>query len=172
MANLVVNSEDMIYNKVDGQVMAGGYAVNSLFLAENIPLFKQVQAMQAQQVQADQMQQMQAPPVLKCEKFSDRFQNLAVPAGLLFINTHRTPLHMNPLHMNPLHMNPLHMNPLHMNPESQPINDDLYNKLLALVQTTDAMEQNNAEKPAKKKKTTRKQKNKKMTHKKTKKSYA
>ena len=169
MANLVVNSEDMIYNKVDGQVMAGGYAVNSLFLAENIPLFKQVQAQQVQQMQAAQMQaqQVQAPPVLKCEKFSDRFQNLAVPAGLLFINTHRTPLHMNPLHMNPLHMNPLHMNP-----ESQPINDDLYNKLLALVQTTDAMEQNNAEKPAKKKKTTRKQKNKKMTHKKTKKSYA
>ena len=153
MANLVVNSEDMIYNKVDGQVMAGGYAVNSLFLAENIPLFKQVQT-----------QQTQATPVLKCEKFSDRFQNLAVPAGLLFINTHRTPLHMNPLHMNPLHMNP--------EMESQPINDDLYNKLLALVQTTDAMEQNKTEKPAKKKKTTRKQKNKRMAHKKTKKSLA
>jgi len=160
MANLVVNSEDMIYNKVDGQVMAGGYAVNSLFLAENIPLFKQVQGAQ---MQAAQMQ-TQATPVLKCEKFSDRFQNLAVPAGLLFINTHRTPLHMNPLHMNPLHMNP--------ETESQPINDDLYNKLLALVQTTDAMEQNKAEKLAKKKKTTRKQKNKRMTHKKTKKSYA
>lgn len=160
MANLVVNSEDMIYNKVDGQVMAGGYAVNSLFLAENIPLFKQVQT-QGAQMQGAQMQaqQTQATPVLKCEKFSDRFQNLAVPAGLLFINTHRTPLHMNPLHMNP-------------EMESQPINDDLYNKLLALVQTTDAIEQNKTEKPAKKKKTTRKQKNKRMTHKKTKKSYA
>ena len=59
----------MIYNMNDGKIMAGGYSVNSILLNDQQPAMYQKEGGKS-----------------KHEKVSDRFKNLAVPAGLLYIN--------------------------------------------------------------------------------------
>jgi hypothetical protein len=58
---------DMIYNINDGKIMAGGYSVNSILLNDQQPALYQQGGKDS-------------------KKVSDRFKNLAVPAGLLYIN--------------------------------------------------------------------------------------
>jgi hypothetical protein len=61
---------DMIYNMNDGKIMAGGYSVNSILLNDQQPA----------------LYQREQEGGKGTKKVSDRFKNLAVPAGLLYIN--------------------------------------------------------------------------------------
>jgi hypothetical protein len=62
-----MNDLDMIYNMNDGKIMAGGYSVNSMLLNNKQSALYQEGGKGT-------------------NKVSDRFKNLAVPAGLLYIN--------------------------------------------------------------------------------------
>lgn len=88
---------DMIYNMNDGKIMAGGYAVNSILLNDQQPALYQ-----------------QGGKGTK--KVSDRFKNLAVPAGLLYIND-----------------NASDNSQINDNESDAIINDALYEKLLHLA---------------------------------------
>ena len=61
---------DMIYNMNEGKIMAGGYSVNSILLNDQKPALYQPQQEGGKDT----------------NKVSDRFKNLAVPAGLLYIH--------------------------------------------------------------------------------------
>ena len=91
---------DMIYNMNDGKIMAGGYSVNSILLNDQQPALYQ--------------QQQEGGKGTK--KVSDRFKNLAVPAGLLYIND-----------------NSSDNSQINNNESNAIINDALYEKLLHLA---------------------------------------
>jgi len=95
-----MNDLDMIYNINDGKIMAGGYSVNSILLNDQKPaLYNQTQT-----------------GGKGTHKVSDRFKNLAVPAGLLYINDAAA------------------INDANINDDSDAIiNDELYEKLLHLA---------------------------------------
>ena len=142
---------DMVYNINDGKIMAGGYSVNSILLNDQRPAMYQKEGGKS-----------------KNEKVSDRFKNLAVPAGLLYINESVS----ENAKINDAKIN------------DAIINDDLYEKLLDLAgplkseaekqkseaetQKSEAEKQKSESKTQKTKKQTRskKGKNKKRTTKK------
>lgn len=75
--------DEMVYNKQDDKIMAGGYSVNSLLLNQGMP------AAYADHVGGKGKKHGD-------EKVSDRFKHLAVPAGLyLGTNTQRKYSHIN-----------------------------------------------------------------------------
>ena len=90
----------MIYNMNDGKIMAGGYSVNSILLNDQRPAMYQKDGGKSRH-----------------EKVSDRFKNLAVPAGLLYINENVS----ENTNINDAMIN------------DAIINDDLYEKLLYLA---------------------------------------
>jgi hypothetical protein len=94
---------DMIYNMNDGKIMAGGYSVNSILLNDQQPALYQ-----------------QGGKGTK--KVSDRFNNLAVPAGLLYINDNNND-----------NNNSYKNNTDAINDNNSIINDALYEKLLHLA---------------------------------------
>jgi hypothetical protein len=70
MTELNMNCDEMVYNNIGGKITAGGYSVNSLLLDKGLsPLYEGGKKQGSEHV-----------------KVSDRFKNLAVPAGLLYIN--------------------------------------------------------------------------------------
>jgi hypothetical protein len=147
---------DMVYNINDGKIMAGGYSVNSILLNDQRPAMYQKEGGKS-----------------KNEKVSDRFKNLAVPAGLLYINESVS----ENAKINDAKINDAIIN-------DAIINDDLYEKLLDLAgpqkseaekqkseaetQKSEAEKQKSESKTQKTKKQTRskKGKNKKRTTKK------
>lgn len=135
--------DEMVYNKQDDKIMAGGYSVNSLLLNQGMP------AAYADHVGADHVGGKGKKH--GDEKVSDRFKHLAVPAGLyLGTNTQRkyTPINESPV-----------------------INDDLYEKLLKLAQPDNKnhnhSKDNDNKKTINKKKLTKKKKHKKSIKRKT-----
>jgi hypothetical protein len=73
----MVYEDEMVYNKQDDKIMAGGYSVNSLLLNQGMPAAYTDHVGGKGKKHED-------------EKVSDRFKHLAVPAGLyLGTNTQR-----------------------------------------------------------------------------------
>jgi hypothetical protein len=97
---------DMIYNMNDGKIMAGGYSINSILLNDQQPAMYQKEGGKN-----------------KHDKVSDRFKNLAVPAGLLYINesvSNNEPINNESINNEPINNDKI-------------INDDLYERLLYLA---------------------------------------
>ena len=106
---------DMIYNMNDGKIMAGGYSVNSILLNDQRPAMYQKDGGKSRH-----------------EKVSDRFKNLAVPAGLLYINENVSEnTNINDAIINDAIINDAIINDAMINDAI--INDDLYEKLLYLA---------------------------------------
>jgi len=105
----------MVYNMNDGKIMAGGYSVNSILLNGQQPAMYQKEGGKS-----------------KNEKVSDRFKNLAVPAGLLYINESVSEnTKINDAKINDAKNNDAKINDSKINDTI--INDDLYEKLLHLA---------------------------------------
>ena len=98
---------DMIYNTTDGKTMAGGYSVNSILLNEQQPAMYNDE-------------QLGGKSKDNIGKVSERFKHLAVPAGLLYIND------SNGINDS---------KDRNIIEETSIINDELYEKLLALAQS-------------------------------------
>jgi hypothetical protein len=64
------NGGDFVFTKSGGEFVGGGYKINSIFLEDNIPIMTTYNK-----------------SVQTGEKVSCQFENLAVPAGLFYINT-------------------------------------------------------------------------------------
>ena len=135
---------DMVYNMNDGKIMAGGYSVNSILLNDQRPAMYQKEGGKS-----------------KNEKVSDRFKNLAVPAGLLYINESVS----ENAKINDAKINDAIIN-------DAIINDDLYEKLLDLagpLKSTIEKQKSEAEKQkseAEKQKTKKQTRSKKLNNKK------
>ena len=115
MVEPFTDAEEMVYNKEDGKIMAGGYLVNSLLLQEGQPA-------------TYQSEDTALPGALQGgksskTKFSDRFKHLAVPAGLFYIQNNNNNNNKQP------HNN----NKQHLINDTEIVNDDLYEKLLKLA---------------------------------------
>jgi hypothetical protein len=102
------NSEEMVYNKEGEKIMAGGYSVNSLLLNQGMPVAYSGESTGASTGGKGKTH--------VSDKVSDRFKNLAIPAGLYLGSNYSNA--KNSIDMN----------------EAEVINDDLYEKLLKLAQ--------------------------------------
>jgi hypothetical protein len=71
-ATEVFENDDFVFTKKDGHFMGGGYKLNSIFLQQNISPITTFN-------DPDDMQN-------GGEQVSSKFENLAVPAGLFYIN--------------------------------------------------------------------------------------
>ena len=126
---------DMVYNMNDGKIMAGGYSVNSILLNGQQPAMYQKEGGKS-----------------KNEKVSDRFKNLAVPAGLLYINESVS----ENAKINDAKINDAIIN-------DAIINDDLYEKLLDLAGPLKSTIETQKSEAEKQKSEAEKQKTKKQT---------
>jgi hypothetical protein len=129
---------DMIYNMNDGKIMAGGYSVNSILLNGQRPAMYQKEGGKS-----------------KNEKVSDRFKNLAVPAGLLYINESVS----ENTKINDAKINDAIIN-------DAIINDDLYEKLLHLAGPQNSETQNSETQKSETQKTKKQTRSKKGKNKK------
>ena len=153
MVEPFTDAEEMVYNKEDGKIMAGGYLVNSLLLQEGQPA-------------TYQSEDTALPGALQGgksskTKFSDRFKHLAVPAGLFYIQNNNNNNNKQP------HNN----NKQHLINDTEIVNDDLYEKLLKLAREDEGTDDKSESIHIKKKKPTKKKKNKKVAKHKTKRRY-
>ncbi len=105
----ILNHNDLIFYKQDGQIISGGYSLNSALLKNGI---SPMQTMNT-------LEQTKTGGTNKVQKVSDMFTNFAVPAGLYLINP------TNPTIDKPKG---------HYETHHTMLSDDIYDKLFKLVQ--------------------------------------
>jgi hypothetical protein len=98
------SGEDLIFYKENDKIMSGGYLINSILLNQGLPAMTTLN----QNYYGGQH-----------EKVSSIFENLAVPAGLFYMNT-KTEIIKN--------------QPLDDEIEHVPLTDDLHDQLFALIE--------------------------------------
>lgn len=98
------SGEDLIFYKENDKIMSGGYLINSILLNQGLPAMTTLN----QNYYGGQR-----------EKVSSIFENLAVPAGLFYMNT-KTEIIKN--------------QPLDDEIEHVPLTDDLHDQLFALIE--------------------------------------
>ena len=98
------SGEDLIFYKENDKIMSGGYLINSILLNQGLPAMTTLN----QNYYGGQR-----------EKVSSIFENLAVPAGLFYMNT-KTEIIKN--------------QPLDDETEHVPLSDDLHDQLFALIE--------------------------------------
>jgi hypothetical protein len=150
---------ELVYNKEDGKIMAGGYLVNSLLLNEGKPA-----------TYSNEEGLLHGGK----GKFSDRFKHLAVPAGLLYIQSKSIqsksiqsksiqsksiqsksiPVQSKSIQSKPIQSKSI---PIQSN-DDDVVNDELYEKLLKLAYEN--KEADNKQKTTKKRKAKKPIKNK------------
>lgn len=137
----ILNHNDLIFYKQDGQIISGGYSLNSALLKNGI---SPMQTMNT-------LEQTKTGGTNKVQKVSDMFTNFAVPAGLYLMNpTNNT--------------NTIDKPKGHYDTHHTMLSDDIYDKLFKLVQPDEGvkkytktkkhikLKQNNKQKYTKKKK--------------------
>ena len=137
----ILNHNDLIFYKQDGQIISGGYSLNSALLKNGI---SPMQTMNT-------LEQTKTGGTNKVQKVSDMFTNFAVPAGLYLMNpTNNT--------------NTIDKPKGHYDTHHTMLSDDIYDKLFKLVQPDESakkytktkkhikLKQNNKQKYTKKKK--------------------
>lgn len=137
----ILNHNDLIFYKQDGQIISGGYSLNSALLKNGI---SPMQTMNT-------LEQTKTGGTNKVQKVSDMFTNFAVPAGLYLMNpTNNT--------------NTIDKPKGHYDTHHTMLSDDIYDKLFKLVQPDEGvkkytktkkhikLKQNNNQKYTKKKK--------------------
>lgn len=98
------SGEDLIFYKENDKIMSGGYLINSILLNQGLPPMTTLN----QNYYGGQG-----------EKVSSIFENLAVPAGLFYMNTKKEII-KNP--------------PIDDEIEHVPLSDDLHDQLFALIE--------------------------------------
>lgn len=98
------SGEDLIFYKENDKIMSGGYLINSILLNQGLPAMTTLN----QNYYGGHL-----------EKVSSIFENLAVPAGLFYMNT-KTEIIKN--------------QPLDDEIEHVPLSDDLHDQLFALIE--------------------------------------
>lgn len=106
----ILNHNDLIFYKQNGQIISGGYSLNSALLKNGI---SPMQTMNT-------LEQTQAGGTNKVTKVSDMFTNFAVPSGLYLINTNTNTNIDKPKG--------------YYEPQHTMLSDDIYDKLFKLVQ--------------------------------------
>jgi hypothetical protein len=105
----ILNHNDLIFYKQDGQIISGGYSLNSALLKNGI---SPMQTMNT-------LEQTKTGGTNKVQKVSDMFTNFAVPAGLYLINPNNNNSDKPKGHYEKHHTM---------------LSDDIYDKLFKLVQ--------------------------------------
>lgn len=99
--------EDLVFNKQDGKIMSGGFLINNIFLNNDAPALKTNNADLDRQLGGSKLD----------KNVSSIFKDLAVPAGLLYLQEKSVP---------------------HYRPENygsnEVVEDTLYDKLLKLAE--------------------------------------
>jgi len=155
-----INPTDMIYNKSGGTTMAGGFSINSRLLNDGLPAVYNGENIDTNKIDTNKIDTNKIDTnkidTNKREyvKFSERFKHLAIPAGLLYINDSFNKSSNKSINKSS-----------DIDNNSEVINDDLYEKLLALAQD-DNSSTTTPSTPSHKKHTTKKNKTK--SHKKNK----
>ena len=134
----ILNHNDLIFYKQDGQIISGGYSLNSALLKNGI---SPMQTMNT-------LEQTKTGGTNKVQKVSDMFTNFAVPAGLYLMNTTNT---TNPTIDKPKG---------HYDTHHTMLSDDIYDKLFKLVQPDENMKKNTKTKKHVKQKQVNNQNNK------------
>ena len=142
--------DEMVYNKEDGKIMAGGYLVNSLLLNQGEPVSYSTDDFLTGGKKTHKADKANMANI--ADKFSDRFKHLAIPAGFLYAAKKPHHNHYNK-----------------KNTVDTVVNDDLYEKLLKLAEH-DVKESNTKHVKQTKKRANKVNKSK-VTHKKTKRKY-
>jgi hypothetical protein len=106
----ILNHNDLIFYKQDGQIISGGYSLNSALLKNGI---SPMQTMNT-------LEQTKTGGTNKVQKVSEMFTNFAVPAGLYL--------------MNPTNPTNPDKPKGHYDTHHTMLSDDIYDKLFKLVQ--------------------------------------
>jgi len=106
----ILNHNDLIFYKQDGQIISGGYSLNSALLKNGI---SPMQTMNT-------LEQTKTGGTNKVQKVSEMFTNFAVPAGLYL--------------MNPTNNTKPDKPKGHYDTHHTMLSDDIYDKLFKLVQ--------------------------------------
>ena len=106
----ILNHNDLIFYKQDGQIISGGYSLNSALLKNGI---SPMQTMNT-------LEQTKTGGTNKVQKVSEMFTNFAVPAGLYLMNPTNNTNHDKPKG--------------HYDTHHTMLSDDIYDKLFKLVQ--------------------------------------
>ena len=106
----ILNHNDLIFYKQDGQIISGGYSLNSALLKNGI---SPMQTMNT-------LEQTKTGGTNKVQKVSEMFTNFAVPAGLYL--------------MNPINPTNPDKPKGHYDTHHTMLSDDIYDKLFKLVQ--------------------------------------
>lgn len=129
--------DEMVYNKEDGKIMAGGYLVNSLLLNQGEPVSYSTDDFLTGGKKTHKADKANMANI--ADKFSDRFKHLAIPAGFLYAAKQPHHNHYNK-----------------KNTVDTVVNDDLYEKLLKLAQESNTKAESISTSTTKKKPTRRK----------------
>lgn len=129
--------DEMVYNKEDGKIMAGGYLVNSLLLNQGEPVSYSTDDFLTGGKKTHKADKANMANI--ADKFSDRFKHLAIPAGFLYAAKKPHHNHYNK-----------------KNTVDTVVNDDLYEKLLKLAQESNTKTESISTSTTKKKPTRRK----------------
>ena len=129
--------DEMVYNKEDGKIMAGGYLVNSLLLNQGEPVSYSTDDFLTGGKKTHKADKANMAYI--ADKFSDRFKHLAIPAGFLYAAKKPHHNHYNK-----------------KNTVDTVVNDDLYEKLLKLAQESNTKTESISTSTTKKKPTRRK----------------
>lgn len=78
--------DELVFYKNDGKFMSGGYGINSMFLNDDVSLMKTFNSLESGSKSVSIKDQYGG------KKFSSIFENLAVPAGLFFMNNKQSSL--------------------------------------------------------------------------------
>ena len=107
----ILNHNDLIFYKQDGQIISGGYSLNSALLKNGI---SPMQTFNSSQNGG------------KEDKVSSGFENLAIPAGLYYIT--------QPTSKNHKHK---YTDQKNYDKEHVPISDDIFDKLFQMIEYDD-----------------------------------
>lgn len=134
MATITIGGDDLVYYTKNGVIQAGGYSINSTLMKNNLPAYttggKKHKSTKINMYENE-------------SKVSDKFNNMVIPAGLLYLDQ-------------TINNNKEEYGPIEICEMDDVVSDDLYSKLVNLAEIKEKERQ---------KKTTRGKKNKTSTKK-------
>ena len=140
--NTILQNNDLIFYKGgNGNIMSGGYDVESHMLRNGISPMRTLNLEQPEQSGGKEKKEK------KEKKVSNEFENLAVPAGLYYISQPQTKTK--------------HKEQQNYNKEHTPLSDDIFDKLYEMIEYSDKKKRKTKKQNLsvdKKHKTTKKQK--------------
>ena len=137
MANITIGGDDLVYYTKNGVIQAGGYSINSTLMKNNLP------AVNTYTTGGKKHKSTKINMYENESKVSDKFNNMVIPAGLLYLDQ-------------TINNNKEEYGPIEICEMDDVVSDDLYSKLVNLAEIKEKEH---------KKKSTRGKKNKTSTKK-------